>query len=92
MKLDKLHVGDPTTSAPCHRNTITSRSVWITRIEIDLAGAASGQYDFLRRKNIDMLIVLIERVKSPTLFGFAYQVDGDMLVEYFNIAVFVHMR
>ena len=44
MKLIELHVADTTSCSPRHRDTIARCSVWITGVQVDLAGTPGREY------------------------------------------------
>lgn len=87
MKLVELHVGDPASGTPGHRDPIARRAVRITRIKVDLAGAACCQNDKSGLEDLDMIRGPVEHVGPGGPVGESAEltqideVNGDAIIE-----------
>ena len=64
MKLIEFHIGNATTSSPRHSNTVSSRSVRISRVEVNLACSPCGKDSVCCLKHFDFAADFIEDVSA----------------------------
>src|SRR5262245_36803717 len=64
MELNKLHVGNQSAGAPCHRHSIAGGDIGICRIEIDFPAATGGEHIDIAAQGFYLTGCLIQDVDS----------------------------
>ena len=90
MKLIKFHIGNSTTRSPCHSNTVSGRSIRISRVEINLACSSCGKDGVCRLKYLDFPVDFIEDIGPsaailPCCVSTFCQINGDFIFKQINI-------
>src|SRR5210317_1137201 len=91
VKLDKLHIGDPATCAPCHGDTVSSGTIRVTGIQVNLAGTAGGEHDFFSAEYSDLLILLVIGIHTDAAILLFNEVDGEVMCVNIDVILFLHM-
>ncbi len=87
MELHELHVGDPAAGAPGHGDAVAGGDVRVAGVEIDLVGAAGGQYHEAGEEGLDPPGAAVEDIGAQAAMVRAVrkmpggdEVDRDMLL------------
>ena len=75
MKLNKLHIANPTAGAPGHRNTVSGRRIRITGIAIDLPQTPGSQDDGFGQDSLNTIIFYIKCIGTVAAIRFVFS-DG----------------
>ena len=88
MELNKFHVRDGDSGAPCHGYPVARRNRRIRGVEIDLPASPSSQHHPIASYRLNFARFLIERVKSEapifrceTKLGGGDQIDRGMVFQ-----------
>jgi len=68
VKLHEFHVRDRGPGAPGHGHSITSRDVWVRRVEINFSAPAGGKHDAVGSDRFNRGRIFIEDVNAETAF------------------------
>ena len=92
MELVEFHVGDTAAGAPGHGDAVTTGGVRITGIQVNLAGAAGGEYHLAGTEGLDALPVAVQHIGTDTAvvcqpqFVAGDQVNGDVVFQQGDVA------
>jgi len=93
MELIELHIGNPASRPPGHGDTVASRAVRITRVEIDPARPSGRDHRRLSGKDFHCRIGFVENIsaEAPASLGpgliLGDQIDRNVAFEDLNIGM-----